>query len=224
MRGICPLLVVLLLMASCASSPKLPRINQTLPSVADTSCMAPFPNGKWEFVHSIEATMPQGKNAVLIGITALSSQTGSIHSVLMTLEGLVLFDAQYDDRVVINRGIPPFDSMDFARGLISDIILMFFPPDGQLVKSGIFADGLSVCRYKTNDNKVVDVITTGTDSWEIREYNDDFALTRSVRAYPNPQRNNKKQESVPGKLVLTAYGSSEYSLTLELIEARGSRN
>jgi hypothetical protein len=224
MRGICPLLVVLLLMASCASPPKLPRINQTLPSVADTNCTAPFPDGRWEFVHSIEATMPQGKNAVLIGITVLSSQTGSIHSVLMTLEGLVLFDAQYDDRVVINRGIPPFDSMDFARGLINDIILMFFPPDGQLLKSGIFADGSWVCRYKTNDNKVVDVITTGNGSWEIREYSDDFALTRSVRAYPDPQGNGEKQKSVPGKLVLTVYGPSEYSLTLELIEARGSRN
>lgn len=167
--------------------------------------------------------MPKGKKAVFIGVTALSPETGTIHCVIMTLEGLVLFDAQYNHKMVINRGIPPFDSVDFARGLLNDIKLIFFSPEGQLIQSGIAEDGSSICRYKTDSGKIVDVIGRNKNLWEIRQYNDNSDLSRSVRAYPDSKRAVKKQEAIPGRLVLTAYGSPGYSLILELIEARESR-
>jgi len=223
MRGIYLFLVILVQIISCAAPPQIPPINQSGPSISTQSCTAPFPRNKWDFVHSIEATMPKGKKAVFIGVTALSPETGTIHCVIMTLEGLVLFDAQYNHKMVINRGIPPFDSVDFARGLLNDIKLIFFPPEGQLIQSGIAEDGSSICRYKTDSGKIVDVIGRNKNLWEIRQYNDNSDLSRSVRAYPDSKRAVKKQEAIPGRLVLTAYGSPGYSLILELIEARESR-
>lgn len=220
MRAIYLLLIIFAQMISCAGPPKLAPIKHPLPSGTKESCITPFLDNKWQFVHSVQATMPEGGKAVLIGITVLSPKTGIIHCVIMTLEGLVLFDAQYDHKIVIKRGIHPFDSMDFARGLINDIKLIFFRPDGQSIESGTSDNGSLVCRYKTNSGMIVDVITNQNGPWEIRQYNDDSKLTRSVRAYPNRQGATEKQKTIPGRLVLTAYGSHGYSLTLELIEAR----
>ena len=222
MRGIYLFLVILVQIISCAAPPQISPIKQSGPSTGTQSCNAPFPRNKWDFVHSIEATMPGGKKAVFIGVTALSPKAGTIHCVIMTLEGLVLFDAQYNHKMVINRGIPPFDSVDFARGLLNDIKLIFFPPEGQLVQSGTAENGSWICRYKTNSGRTVDVIRRHNNLWEIRQYNDNSDLSRSVRAYPDSKRAVKKQENIPGRLVLTAYGSHGYSLILELIEARVS--
>jgi len=168
--------------------------------------------------------MPGGKKAIFIGVTALSPETGTIHCVIMTLEGLVLFDAQYNHKMVINRGIPPFDSVDFARGLLNDIKLIFFPPEGQVVQSGIAENGSWICRFKTNSGMTVDVIKPNSNNlWEIRQYNENSEMSRSVTAYPDTKRAVNKQENIPGRLVLTAYGSHGYSLILELIEARELR-
>ncbi len=215
-------LTILAEMISCTGPPRLAPVKHPLPVATDENCTAPFPDNRRQFVHSIQATMPKGEKAILIGITDLCPRSGEIHCVIMTLEGLVLFDAQYDHKIVINRGIPPFDSMDFARGLMNDIRLIFFPPDGRLIQAGISDNGSSVCRYERENGMIVDVISSHNGPWEIRQYNADLTLNRSVKAFPNSKGDKEGEESIPARLVLTAYGSPRYSLSLELIEARES--
>jgi hypothetical protein len=221
MRTICVLLMILFTMISCAGLPGPVPIERPLSLDADDHrCRIPFPDRACQFVHSIRAAMPGGHKAVMIGVTALSPETGIIECVMMTVEGLVLFDARYDGQITIHRAVPPFDSMDFARGLIDDIKLIFFPPDGPLIASGIADDGAFVCRYRTDRDMTVDIVIHKDHGWEIRQYDHDSRLIRSLKTDSGGRGSAGRQGPVPGRLELTVLGPSEYMLTLDLIEAR----
>ncbi len=220
MRKFYLLLVILSQMISCAGSPELVPIQRPLGLDADRGCTTPFPEREWQFVHSIQAAMPGGQKAVIIGVTVLSPKTGMIECVMMTIEGIVLFDARYDGQMVIHRALPPFDSMDFARGLMDDVRLMFFPPGGPLIASGISEDGASICRYRTDRGMMVDIVIHGDHVWEIRQYDQDSRLVRSLKTGSDRRGTAGSQNPIPVRLELTAFGSSEYALTLNLIEAR----
>ena len=171
MRGIvCVLGGVLLFINSCASLPEMYPAGGPAASEIHAKCSAPFPQDKWQFVHYIEATLPGGKKGFVMGITVISPMTETIECVIMTLEGFVLFDAQYDQGLMINRAISPFDRIEFAKGLMEDIRLIFFKPDGPFVGSGILEDGSPVCRYKNFEGRVIDIITFPDNAWEIRKY------------------------------------------------------
>jgi hypothetical protein len=218
MKGINLLLIILMLTSSCSNLPKLDPGKPSIISDIHKRCSAPFINGKWQLIHSIEATMPDGKKGFVVGITVISPQTGTIHCVVMTIEGLVVFDAQYRQKVIINRGIPPFDSTNFARDLINNIKLVFFKPDGQLIEFGRQNNGSYVCRYRNNNGTIVDVITNKDNTWIIRQYNNKFCLTHTVRACL-PKKLSVSQKMFPGRLELISHGTVGYSLVLELINA-----
>jgi len=147
-------------------------------------------------------------------------ETGTIECVMMTIEGLVLFDARYDGRMTVHRAMPPFDSMEFARGLINDIKLIFFPPDGPLIASGIADDGAFVCRYRADKDRTIDIVLYEDHLWEIRQYDPDSRLIRSLKTEPGSRGPVQRQDPIPVRLKLTAFGPSEYALTLDLIEVR----
>ncbi len=218
MKGIDLLLITLMLTISCGSLPELEPGNLSIISDIHERCSIPFLDDKWQLIHSIEATMPDGKKGFVVGITVIAPQTGTIHCVIMTIEGLVVFDAQYDQKVVINRGIPPFDSVDFAKDLMNNIKLVFLEPDGQLIESGMLNNGSYVCRYRNNDGTIVDVIINQDNTWIIRQYNNRSCLTRTIRAYSR-RKPSVNQKMIPGRLELTSHGPAEHSLVLELIKA-----
>jgi hypothetical protein len=213
--------MILFSVVSCAGSPGPVPIKGPLNLAADNRCTMPFPDRDWQFVHSIHATLPGGQRAVMIGVTALFPKTGVIECAMMTVEGIVLFDARYDGRMVIRRAIPPFDSMAFARGLIDDIRLIFFPPDGPLIKTGRSEDGAFLCRYRTERGMTVDIVIHEDQLWEIRQYDQDSRLIRSLKTDPDTRGSAGSQNPIPARLELTAFGPSKYGLTLDLIEARG---
>ena len=217
MKGIMLLFCTVSLFFSCSTIPKLEPLNSdALPGVAN-ECRTMFPTNGWQFVHSIEATIRRQK-AFLIGITDISPDLGRVHCVIMTIEGLVLFDALSDQETVINRGISPFDSMAFAKGLMNDIKLIFFSPDGECIKTGMLGKNSYVCRYGNDDNTIVDLIANPDSTREIRQYkNGDH--TRSVKAYLKKDLHNKHQYVVPDRLELTAHGVHAYALVLRLIRA-----
>ena len=218
MKSLNLLLIILILTISCSRLPGLDSEDPSKMPDIHKKCSIPFLNGKWQLIHSIEAAMPDGKKGFVVGITVISPQTGTIHCVIMTIEGLVVFDAQYRQKVVINRGIPPFDSTDFARYLMNDIKLIFFKPDGQLIESGRQNNGSYVCRYRNNNGTIVDVITNKDNMWIIRQYNNKFCLTHTVRAYL-PKKLLVSQKMIPRRLELISHGPVGYSLVLELINA-----
>ena len=215
-------LLGMLLLTACAGMPRINAVDTARVSKTLKACENAFPDGKWQFAHVIEANLPGGREAQLIGVTEVSNRPKRIHAVMMTIEGLVLFDglmlfdALEDDKLTINRSVAPFDSIGFAKGLMEDIRLMFLKPDGQPMGAGITENGFEVCRYRVSDDAVIDVMVRPDRMLEIRKYGNE-RLIRKVVAELAPR-------AVPEKITLTAYEPASYRLHLRLISAEQINN
>lgn len=218
MKGIMLLLCTLLFFISCSTIPKLGTLDSAAIHGVENECRIMFPSRGWQFVHSIEATLQGRQKAFLIGITDISPDLGRVHCIIMTIEGLVVFDALSDQKTVIKRGIRPFDSMAFAEGLMNDIKLVFFSPDGAIIETGMLGKGSYVCRYGNDGNTIVDLIANPDRTREIKQYKNG-ELARSVKAHLKKDVHNVEQYAVPDRLELTAHGVHEYALVLRLIRA-----
>ncbi len=221
MKSITFLLILLLGTVACTGLPKLDPVNPSIIPEIHKKCSDVFLEGKWRFDHLIEFPMPGNKKSFVMGITVISPEERKIESVIMTIEGFVFLDAYYDQKVVINRGIPPFDSIDFVRGMMDDIKLMFFKPEGSLYESGSCGDGSHVCRYKNGDNSVIDVITKSGCDWEIRQYSPGGTLIKTVKAdHCKRVPGSPDKIGFPGRIKLASFGINRYALAFELIEAK----
>jgi hypothetical protein len=205
------LLSGLLFFTACAGMPHIIAVDTAVIPKTIKACETVFPKGKWQFAHVIEATLPGGRKSQLIGVTEVSSNPGRIHAVMMTIEGLVLFDGLEDGKLTINRGVAPFDSRAFAKGLMEDIRLIFLEPDGEPMGVGITENGFDICRYPVSDDSVIDVMVRPDRMFEIRKYGNE-QLFRKVVAELNPG-------SIPEKIAFTAYEPASYRLNLRLISA-----
>jgi hypothetical protein len=212
-----PVALLLCLLASCAGLPPVTPGGDALRAGADEA-FAPgtvFPEGRWQLLHAIQAELPGGRTLVMLGLTVMSSTGRSCRSVLMTLEGFVVFDGEHDGRLTVHRALPPFDSPHFAEGLMEDIRLVFFAPEGPVVATGTLPDGGAVRRHRLPDGGTVDVELLPGADWRIRRYDASEVLTRTVRA----RHGLKDQHGFPEAVELTATGGQDYRLTLTLLEA-----
>ena len=222
MTGVVRVLVLvsaLLFISSCASLPEIYPAGGPAALELHAECSAPFPQDKWQFVHYIEASLPGGKKGFVMGITVISPMTQTIECVIMTLEGFVLFDTRYDQGLTIGRAIPPFDSIEFAKGLMEDIRLIFFKPDGQFIGAGVLEDGSSICRYKNLEGGTIDIVTFLDNAWEIRQYGRNLRLARTVRASSQTKASDSSQQVIPSRLELKAHGTPGYELSMNLVSA-----
>jgi hypothetical protein len=210
-------LLSMLLVGACARLPVIKPPAPGLEQAQRSSCDAVFPQGKWQFVHAIEAALSGGRSVVL-GVSTISSDDRHVHSLIMTVEGLVLFEADSGERLRIERAVPPFDSKDFARGLMDDIGFLFFAPPGPVTAWGRFENGSPVCRHRTGDGGVVDIVLTSPDSWQLRQYGPQGRLIRRLQA---TGASVIRGQRIPRRLVLEARaaGGKEYRLKLKLVEA-----
>jgi len=159
--------------------------------------------------------MPGGMNFVMMGLTVMSSRLRTSRSVIMTLEGFVVFDGEYDQQLIVHRALPPFDSPHFAGGLMDDIRLIFLEPDGPVIGFGEVANGSVVCRHAAPDGSTVDIGLQRDGAWELRRYSPAQRLTRAVRVLPGA----RNDAGFPETLELTAYGDQTYKLVMTLVEA-----
>ena len=212
-----PILLLLSLFGfviSCSSLPQVYPAGDATDPQPGRACRSPFPDGDWQLLHSIEATLPGGNKGFLMGLTIISSSNRTAQVVIMTLEGFVVFDALYDKQITVKRAIAPFDSEVFANGLIEDINLMFFKPSGPVMASGFLKSGAAVCRYQKPDGCIVDIITQGEHRWQIKQYLPDFRLARVVKSIYSAD-----WAGIADKIELIAHGSPGYSLVMDLVEA-----
>ena len=204
---------------ACSALPAVHLADITSGAQLSRKCNNLFPNGKWQFVHSIETTMPGGQKGLVMGVTVISSRDKTVQCAIMTIEGIVVFDARYDRRLVIQRAVPPFDSEGFAEGLIRDIQLIFFMPEGLLIETGTDKDGASICRYRKPDGRIVDIVIQGNRSWQIRQYSRKLRLNRTVTAFFSKKNPAAEHPEIPDRLELTAHGVANYKLAMDLVEA-----
>ena len=219
MKHIFLLLSVWGLFLSCSSLPPVYPAGDSTDAQPGLACQGPFPDGDWQLLHSIEATLPGGKKGFLMGLTIISSSNRTAHCVIMTLEGFVVFDALYDKQVTVKRAIAPFDSEDFADGLLEDIKLIFFKPPGSIMTSGFLKSGQAVCRYQKPDGQMVDLVIQEDRSWQIRQYGRQLRLKRTVTAFFSNEKQTEALAAIPDRLDLTAHGVASYNLIMDLVEA-----
>jgi len=116
------------------------------------TCFMLFPSEPWECIHKIEAVISEGVSSSLIGITTGDPVGRKLHTVLLTPEGFILFEAeQHEDAISVLKAMAPFDSPAFARGLMEDVSLLFLPPHGGPSKWGRSADGAILCQWESPD-------------------------------------------------------------------------
>ncbi len=208
------------LLLSCAGLPKMyPAGPADLPDTIK-ACEGVYPVGDWQLLHTIEAALPGSRKGFLMGLTVLSSRDRSARCIIMTLEGFVLFDAQYDGQIKIERAVAPFDSDDFARGLMEDIHLIFFRPPAAQTVSGSLDDGTAVCRYHRPDGRIVDLVNPEENRWELRLYRSNHRLMKSVNIMSKDRLPADASTGIADKIELTAHGSPGYKLVMDLVEAR----
>lgn len=218
MRRICLLSFLSIVTVSCSTYPMISPVKSPGSTEIQGKCNGIFPTGKWLFVHFIEATLPGEKKAFMMGLTQIYPEKKKIHCIMMTLEGLVVFDALYEGKIVINRGIPPFASDSFAKGLISDLRLIFFQPEGPCTETGVSDTDEWICRYQTGEESTVDVTIHFDNRWTIRRYNH-YQLHRSIQAYIAQDSDLLYKNKIPERMKLIARGRQRYSLKLKLVEA-----
>jgi hypothetical protein len=143
--------VVLTLCGGCLSVPETPLLPGA-PEDVDR-CVALFPSGPWECVHTIEAVIQGGMSSSLLGITTGDPAGRTLHTVLLTPEGFILFEAeQRDNKISVLKALAPFDSPAFARGLMEDVSFLFLVPEAAPSKWGRTTDGTVLCRWESPDS------------------------------------------------------------------------
>ena len=221
-RGLALFLALLFSISACSS---LPQINSPTPKRAsriNKACREIFPQGKWRFVHSIQVNLAGKQKTELIGITQISSPSRKLHCVLMTIEGLVVFEAKRaKGNTVIKQATPPFDTAQFAKGLMQDVQLIFFPPPGKCIKAGLTDNKEKICRYKTDSSHTRDILMEKENGgWSVHHYIDG-KLARSLQAFPGDSAEKTLSPAYPQEIRLEANNPSwDYSLQMSLIKAR----
>ncbi len=207
-------LLGLALIAGCAGPPIIytPEIK---PQAIQKACDNLFPTSAYQLIHSLELSLTGRKKSVLVGVTDIYPRSGKIRSVIMTVEGLVLFEAEKNKTLVVHRAMPPFNAPAFAKGLMSDIGLIFFNFPDNLTDAGRLETGEAICRNHSPEGHTIDTIIYANGAWERKKYDEYKQLTRYVRPIPAI----KPSGVFPKVLELTAHGNSRYRLKLTLVRS-----
>jgi hypothetical protein len=143
---------------------------QTPGSLEDLpGCYAIFPVEPWESVHKIEATIRGLGSYSLLGVTKGEPSERSLQSILLTPEGFVLFEAEFrEDDLSVRKAVAPFDSPAFARGLMEDVTLLFFPPQARPTTWKKKTDGTKVCQWEDPYGFRTEVKGSMDTGWRIK--------------------------------------------------------
>lgn len=215
--------MLLALESGCASLPRItPAASTAERQSLDATCGAVFPSPPWSASHTIDASLPFGKSAFLVGVTKVSSD--GIQSVLLSPEGMVLFDATMQRGAIsVHRAVSPFDHAGFADGLMADVRNTFVRPGSTSELVGHAASGRPICRFRgpsdeptasgkvTASGEVSDIELTGPDAVTIRNYRGQ-SLVRQIDLL------GPRTEGFFPDLIIRAPGTMGYTLRLHLID------
>lgn len=218
MKKACLLFLIMLTLGACAHLPEIYKVEDRAAADRIAACTAIFPKGKWQFVHAVEILPPMGSKQTVLGIVQLSSEHRTIHSVLMTIEGLVIFEADYDGKVSVQRAVPPLDSPGMANGILHDISLLFLMPEQPCTDAGPSKDAAWICRYPYAGKGNEDIVLESERHREIRCYNKRHRLMRKITLMTGENQCAGGWE-LPSNIVLKAYGLGGYEIKMNLIEA-----
>lgn len=182
---------------------------------AAESCSSFYPKNSFRAIHALDISLPYGRHSAVIGITIADLISGRLRATLLSLEGLVLFDATSVNGITeVHRALPPLDTGSFAENLITDVKFLFRPPEAATLFSVSRKNGAAVCRRVINGKEIFETVSEVSQNWIIRHYNEKGKLIREATASgPVPP------DGFPQKMQLHVYNpGGDYSLSLELVE------
>jgi hypothetical protein len=212
-RPLFPLILLLLTVGACTGLKPLTPLDPARKSAVLEECRRPFLPGKYRLVHALETVMPDGAKGTAVGVLVADPRTRGFRTVLMTIEGFVLFDAEAGETLTVHRAVPPFDAPAFAERLAEDIRLAFFPPGEAPAAWGEGEAGALVCRFERADGRLVEVMTMEDGGMGIHLYGAGQELLKRVKMTP---------PAVPGladTLEIQSSGWLSYTLRLRLLES-----
>ncbi len=213
------LFILLFFLVSCQALPKIADAPLTPQGKKTLTCPSPFLKEKTRLIHTIEVHSAGNARSSIIGITLADPNTRLVSCVIMTAEGMVLFEAEEGAGLLnISRALPPFDSGDFAKNMIADIKLIFFAPEGKSSQRGTLPNEAIVCRWHEENGEWIDVSAHQQGNIDIKLYSAAGSLKRHVNF------NNKAKESIYQSIELYAKELPNYSLLMTLIEAQPVKN
>ena len=113
-------------------------------------------------------------------------QRGAMHNVLLSPEGVALFDASLvGDKILVRRALPPFNRRGFADGLVDDVKATFRAPDGEPAVVGHGDSGSGLCRWRLAEERTTDVELRGSKPAWIRNFKG-RSLVREVALSGDP--------------------------------------
>lgn len=199
-----------LLASACAHLPPLAPVDGDNAESASRRCRQAFPPQPWHATHTIVASLPFGMNGGLIGATA--AEGGALHAILLSPEGMTLFDGTQRGTapIAIARALPPFDRGDFAASLMADVGNTFLAPAGRPTV-GRYSNGALVCRWSPPGGETTDVELAADGPRTLRTFYGP-RLSREVFLVGNPDA------GFYPLVVLRVPGTGGYRLDLRLIE------
>jgi len=209
---IVPVLLTVLTAGACTITHVLRPLDPALISVVNAGCQRPFLKMTYRLVHALEAELPDGKKGAGIGVLLADPGRRTFRSMLMTVEGWVLFDIEKGETLTVRRAVPPFDSPGFSRRMEEDIVLAFFPPGTAPLAWGLEEEGAPVCRFVRHDGRSVDVLDKGAGAMEVRLYGEGQELRKRV-VIPSFNR-----DGLAERIEIRSGVWPSYTLRLRLIE------
>jgi len=191
-----------------------PETRSTLRSPGDLpGCYAIFPVKPWESVHKIEATIGGGSSS-LIGVTKGEPSEHRLQSVLLSPEGFILFDAELSGGgMAVRKALDPFHSPAFARGLMEDVSLLFFPPQVKPTAWGKETDGTMICVWEGPDESHTEISGSMESGWKILRRNKQGKIIKKAVLH------GPFVSGLASRVELWSFKPASYRLRMTLIQA-----
>ncbi|MBN1664030.1 MAG: hypothetical protein JW943_10560 [Deltaproteobacteria bacterium] len=207
--SIAALFAVILALASCAAAPSY----RPLSPQGGAACPDIFPAAAARLIHQIEITSPLSGKSLFVGAVKVEPEKDALHAVLMSVEGMVLFEAETagaDFRMI--SAVPPLNDLPFAKGLMGDISFVMLKPAGKPVEQGADDQGLWACRWPTGKENILETALTKDGNIRLRLYGANRKIIKEAAAFPPFDR------KAPAFIKMKSFGPASYTIDLKLIE------
>ncbi len=131
----------------------------------------------------------------------------------MSVEGMVLFEAEYENGdLKMISAFPPLNDLAFAKGLMADVLFVLLKPAGKPVEQGLDGKGLTACRWTAQADDVLETTLMPDGAIRMRLYGGDRRVVKEALSWPPFDR------GMPARICLKAFRPSNYTIELTLIE------
>ena len=200
---------LVLALTACAAVPSY----KPLSPQSGVACPGIFPSKDFWVVHKIDLQSARIGKGVFIGAAKVELQKNALHAVLMSVEGMVLFEAEYKNGdIKITSAFPPLNDPAFAKGLMADVSFVLLKPAGGPVEQGVDGQGLTACRWTAEADAVLETALMPDGAVRMRLYGGDRRAAKEALAWPPFDR------EMPARICLKAFSPSDYTIELTLIE------